>query len=76
MRGAPHLGSKGVAGRAHRELAPGVTRATGLAFDGTNNAEVLRGKRRVDHPPHNESRMSCGAKLAGAPGAQPSPQTR
>jgi len=40
---------------------------------------VLRGLRQSSLPRillPNESRMSCGAKPAGAPGAQPSPQNR
>ena len=65
VRGAAHQGSKGVAGRAHRQLAPGVIRVTALAFDGNNNVVVLGGNRRVDHPPPNESRLSCGRRTGG-----------
>jgi hypothetical protein len=44
VRGAAHQGPNGVAGRAHRKLAAGVTALTTLAFDGTNNVGVLMRK--------------------------------
>ena len=76
VRGAAQPGPKGVAGRAHRRRAPGVIRVTALAFDGNNNVVVLGGNRRVDHPPPNESRMSCGRKHRGRASARPADASR